>query len=358
MSDHLVLSLFPGLDMLGMAFEGEGYCVVAGPDVVWGRDVREFHPPAGRFDGLIGGDPCQSHSSLANLVRAKGLEPTFGDLSGEYQRVVEEARPAWFLRENVPAAPDIAPAGYAVHSFLLDNAWLDSGDGFGEEQMRRRRFWFGVRGAAEPVDLRRWIKMAALELPSVAAAATSGPAGFGSSRSEPDSGRPTRKHAVVADQRCVPVARGGSGKVKRTVVTGGNGHAPGQRRKTSEVLEERARVKRTAASCDGRTGHRTNEYRGGYPPVREGEALAPRRRAQSVTGRHDGEIGKTGGHRGSPGRYTLDEMMRLQGLDPAALEHAPFTAQAKRKLVGNGVPLSMGRSLARAVRNALEALSV
>lgn len=36
----LVLSLFPGIDALGMAFELEGYCCVAGPDVVWGRDVR------------------------------------------------------------------------------------------------------------------------------------------------------------------------------------------------------------------------------------------------------------------------------------------------------------------------------
>ena len=35
----LVLSIFPGLDLLGMAFEREGFCVVAGPDVCWGRDV-------------------------------------------------------------------------------------------------------------------------------------------------------------------------------------------------------------------------------------------------------------------------------------------------------------------------------
>ena len=34
--------------------------------------------------------------------------------------------------------------------------------------------------------------------------------------------------------------------------------------------------------------------------------------AQSVTGRNSGEIGVTGGHRGSPARYTLDEMLDLQ----------------------------------------------
>ena len=131
---QLVLSLFPGGGMLDYAFEIEGgFTVVRGPDPIWGGDIRSFHPPAGRFDGIIGGDPCQSHSSLANLVRAKGLEPSFPDMTPEYQRVVEEAQPAWFLRENVPGAPEIKPLGYAVRSFLLDN-WAS----LGQEQQRRR----------------------------------------------------------------------------------------------------------------------------------------------------------------------------------------------------------------------------
>ena len=44
----LVLSLFPGLDVLDKAFEEAG-CVVRGPDAIWGGDVREFHPPPDRF---------------------------------------------------------------------------------------------------------------------------------------------------------------------------------------------------------------------------------------------------------------------------------------------------------------------
>jgi DNA (cytosine-5)-methyltransferase 1 len=44
------LSLFPGIGLLDKAFELEGFCVVRGPDVLWGGDVRGFHPPAGRFD--------------------------------------------------------------------------------------------------------------------------------------------------------------------------------------------------------------------------------------------------------------------------------------------------------------------
>src|SRR2546430_12673163 len=37
-------------------------CVVRGPDLLWGGDIRRFHPPAGKFDGVIGGPPCQLFS--------------------------------------------------------------------------------------------------------------------------------------------------------------------------------------------------------------------------------------------------------------------------------------------------------
>lgn len=260
MGSGLVLSIFPGLDVLAMGFEREGWTVVHGPDVLFGRDIREFHPPAGAFEGLIGGDPCQSHSALANLVRAKGLEPTFPDMSGEFERVVNEAQPRWFLRENVERAPDVAPHGYGVATFLLDNAWLDAGDGLGQEQSRRRRFWFGVRGLSEPPDLRRWLRAAALELPAAA-------------------------QSVTSRAASVPVAIGGSGRVKRTAVTG-------------------------AHTCHAR------------PKNSHGE------------------------------RYTMPQMLSLQGLEPELLQHAPFTMAAKRKLVGNAVALPTAQALAVAVREA------
>ena len=56
---RLVLSLFPGIGLLDRAFEDEGYCVVRGPDLIWGGDVHGFHPPMDTFDGIIGGPPCQ-----------------------------------------------------------------------------------------------------------------------------------------------------------------------------------------------------------------------------------------------------------------------------------------------------------
>jgi DNA (cytosine-5)-methyltransferase 1 len=254
---NLVLSIFPGVGLLDRAFEAEDFCVVRGPDPIWGGDIRGFYPPSYIFDGVIGGDPCQSHSALANLVRAKGLEPSFPDLTGEFLRIVETARPQWFLRENVPKAPDIKPYGYDVRSFLLDNH-----ASFGEEQMRLRRFWFGTRNVPCP-ELRSHMKFA-LDLPIDPA----------------------------------------------LTVNGAHDHLDGA---------EKIRARR-----------------------------------QSVTARHSGEIGLTGGHRGSPGHYTLAEMLELQGLPTNFLDHCPFTMQGKRKAIGNGVPQAMGRALAKAIKKAMK----
>src|SRR5207244_8841730 len=89
-SPPLVLSLFPGIGLLDMAFEQEGFCVVRGPDVLWGGDIRRFHPPAAKFDGIIGGPPCQMFSSLIRLVIANGHKPRFGNLIPEFERCVLE----------------------------------------------------------------------------------------------------------------------------------------------------------------------------------------------------------------------------------------------------------------------------
>ena len=167
----VLLSIFPGIGMLDIGFEREGFCVVRGPDPLWGGDIRRFHPPPGGFDGVFGGDPCQSHSALANLVRARGQEPAFPDLSGEYQRVIEEARPRWFLRENVPQAPGVQPKGYDIRTFTLDNSTLDRGDGTGHEQRRLRRCWCGVRDGSCP-ELRKNIDFALTAHPSTSAPVT------------------------------------------------------------------------------------------------------------------------------------------------------------------------------------------
>lgn len=249
---QLVLSLFPGIGLLDRAFEEEGFCVVRGPDLLWGGDIRSFHPPAGKFDGVIGGPPCQAFSGLANLLATQGRKPRFGNLIPEFERCVREARPAWFLMENVTKAP-LPEVGhdYGCVSFLLANEAL------GGEQDRVRRFSFG-RYATAAEDLRRFIQPVALMMPA---------------RS------PTVTQAMVNN----------------------------------------------SAEAKGRVRHPT------------------------VTGRHAGRQPK-GGHGMS---YKLPDANRLQGLPEDFLAQAPFTAEAKLRMVANGVPLPMGRAVAKAVKRAL-----
>lgn len=145
----LVLSLFPGGGLLDHAFALEGFCVVRGPDPLWGGDIREFNPPTGAFSGVIGGPPCQSFSLIGNVNRARwGEDSVMPNLIPEFERVVGEAAPAWFLMENSLYAPNPVVDGYGIGRFDLDLAWL------GEPQRRLRRFWFGSRaGSGVPAGL-------------------------------------------------------------------------------------------------------------------------------------------------------------------------------------------------------------
>ncbi len=132
----LILSIFPGIDLLGRAFEEEGFCVVRGPDPLWGGDIRNFHPSAGVFEGVIGGPPCQIFSRL-RWLNPEVIGKKHGNLIPEFCRVVEEAKPDWWLMENVKEAQEPKVRGYQVQFLELDNLW------FGGVAPRRRAFWFG-----------------------------------------------------------------------------------------------------------------------------------------------------------------------------------------------------------------------
>ena len=226
----LVLSLFPGIGLLDRAFEEEGFTVVRGPDVLWGGDVRRFSPPAGVFAGVIGGPPCQVHSSMAALNPHAGKR--HGDLIPEFCRVVGQAQPSWFLMENVPDATVPEVDGYLIRHLVLNNRWL------GEEQNRRRRFSFG---SASGASLLPYLEVAPLESPLF-------------------------RHAVMA------------------------GHG------------------------------------------------SPKNARMSARGLGD---------------YTVEQMCRLQGLPEDFTDELPFTKHGKRRVIGNGVPLPMGRAIARAVKRAV-----
>lgn len=274
----LVLSIFPGIDLLGMAFEEEGFTVVRGPDLLWGGDIRRFHPPAGRFDGVIGGPPCPDFSPLRYLIAAHGYQSKHGNLIPEFERCVAEAGPGWSLMEEGPLAPDAVIDGYASHGFHLSPTWL------GEEQSRKRKFCFSVRGA-EAVDLRQWIEYAVFQPMRTEGAVYSTLVNNDPARK----GRVVQP-AVLHHADPYPVAIGGSGKPKI---------------KQPPVLTT------------------------GAPTVYE-----------------DGRVKKR------PYR-SFEESLRLQGLPPDFLKDAPFTMGGKRMVIGNGVPLQMGRAIAKAVKRAI-----
>lgn len=158
----LVLSLFPGIGLLDRAFEEEGFCVVRGPDLLWGGDIRRFHPPSAKFDGVIGGPPCQRFSGLGNVNRARwGDDSVMPDMIPDFARCVQEAQPAWFLMENVPQAPFPDVLGYELTDRICDNRWC------GGEQRRRRRFTFGARVPCAGFHIDGVAMEASVELPTV-----------------------------------------------------------------------------------------------------------------------------------------------------------------------------------------------
>lgn len=137
---HLVLSIFPGIDLLGEAFVLEGFCVVRGGDPALGQlGIEYFHPPANRFDGVIGGSPCKAFSRAV-----KGNKPSIGDLIPEFARVVMKAQPFWFLMENVPQAYTPPVEGYYIYEQVLN------AKDFGSIQDRKRKFWFGCKAPINP----------------------------------------------------------------------------------------------------------------------------------------------------------------------------------------------------------------
>jgi DNA (cytosine-5)-methyltransferase 1 len=134
---QLILETFTGIGLLGIGFKEAGFCVVSAGDIILGNhhDIHNFHAPHGKFDGVIGGSPCQNFSKLN-----RNPKPEIGiALMNEFKRVVLESGCSWFLLENVPESPDIEIDGYAVQRFMLNAKHC------GSNQNRNRKFQFGSR---------------------------------------------------------------------------------------------------------------------------------------------------------------------------------------------------------------------
>lgn len=133
----LVLSTFTGAGLLDRGFRRVGYCVVSTGDPIFGQEGLEtFHAPAGAFEGVIGGPPCQAWAQSHNLAQDKVRQPNLIPL---FERIVTEVQPRWFLMENVIGAPVPQVEGYHVDHHKLYAYEL------GLPQRRYRRFSFGSR---------------------------------------------------------------------------------------------------------------------------------------------------------------------------------------------------------------------
>ena len=236
--------------MLDRAFESEGFCIVRGPDVLWGGDIRDFHVPPGKFDAVIGSPPCQCFSALVAINKSRGFSIAENRIP-EFNRVVAEAQPKWFLMENVVAAPNPLVDSYEIEDFIINNREIPDERGIGQEQNRRRKFVFGFKEKpSHNFALKMFVETAALHNPNFAVTVTTG---AGNSRD--------------AD----------------------------------------------------------------WKPFRlsSGKLASPLNRG---------------------GRRDFAEMVRLQGLPEDFLSDAPFTSEGKRRVIGNGVPLPMGKALAKAIK--------
>lgn len=146
----LILSLFPGVGLLDLAFEEAGCCVVRAPDLIHGGDIGRWNfPPAGRFTGVIAGPPCQGFSVMNNQRKNpqhKSVQNSRNMLCVTV-RIIEAAQPVWAMVENVPAVPDIAVSGYSVQRVAINDFECDG------EQLRWRAIQFAHRdgGIMRPV---------------------------------------------------------------------------------------------------------------------------------------------------------------------------------------------------------------
>ena len=174
-----------------------------------------------------------------NIKLAENLIP-------EFERCVSEARPEWFLMENVPDAPMPDIAGYRICNRAIVDVWV------GGVTSRHRRFSFGVAEGTNLYGLARFeIETLVLHSPNPLPAVTAA-----------SGGRSPRYH--------------GERKMKR-------------------------------------------RYRGG-------------------------EIYK---------RLSREEICLRQGLPEDFMKASPLTVEGLQRMVGNGVPLAMGRAVAQAVKRAL-----
>lgn len=168
--DGRVVSLFAGMGGLSLGFQQAGFNVAAAFDN-WPAATscyRQNFPghPCGFLDLgdqhaaqivriadpyiLIGGPPCQDFSSAGKRVEGEQAA-----LTVSFAKIVDTARPMFFVMENVPAAAsseawntacDLLREKYALSIAVLDSSF------YGVPQIRKRLFVVGQRDEFQSVE--------------------------------------------------------------------------------------------------------------------------------------------------------------------------------------------------------------
>jgi len=147
---QFVLSLFSGVGLLDKAFRDLGFCVVSAGDLITGQDIREFIGLKNKFDGVIGGSPCQDFSGLKRDKGDYSLQMIY-----EFLRVVTECEPDWYLLENVKGVPNVTDLlnNNVTHRHLFNvtellnysHQRIDINQGWFDDYSRLRHIQFGSK---------------------------------------------------------------------------------------------------------------------------------------------------------------------------------------------------------------------
>ena len=110
-----------------------------------GSVVGLTSPP--NIDLLVGGSPCQD-LSIAQKNR-KGLDGERSGLFWEYVRILKEAKPRWFILENVASmskeAKEVITRELGVEPIMINAALVSA-------QNRKRLFWTNIPNVKLPDD--------------------------------------------------------------------------------------------------------------------------------------------------------------------------------------------------------------
>jgi hypothetical protein len=151
-----VLTICTGMGLLDRGFHDAGFHLTHGCEI--DPDMRRMHAQimrypktpylthdlkdlpdilrGERFEGIIGGPPCQAHSRLKSF-----RDPKFEDATPLVLRLLEAVQCEWFLFENV--VPVQIPDAYAVKLNAMH---------YGRPHQSRER-WFVYKGLTVPRPL-------------------------------------------------------------------------------------------------------------------------------------------------------------------------------------------------------------